>query len=239
MLAGSLLACPLGAAREITLEALPQGCAGAGVCDTPQRSAARLQLAALEGEAGGASDTGGVLSRLRKLTAEPEPEFLPVDQAFKVSVRARDAHTLVAEFVPAKGYYLYRDKLGVAPGADSGVAVKSLTLPRGEIKNDPNFGDTEVFHTPVQVVVALERKRAGEQRIGVETNFQGCAEAGLCYPPERKRFDVVLAAFDAGGTQARSVAAAAGGPGVAEQPPAPEPAAAVRRVAVCRGCARR
>ena len=160
------------------------------------------QLAALEGEPEAASDAGGVLSKLRKLTAEPEPEFLPADQAFKVSVRARDAHTLVAEFVPAKGYYLYRDKLGVAPSADSGVVVKSLTLPRGEVKNDPNFGDTEVFHGPVQAVVALERKRAGEQRIGVEAKFQGCAEAGLCYPPERKHFDVVLAAFDPGGGRA-------------------------------------
>jgi len=202
--------------QEITLEALSQGCADAGVCYTPQRSSARLQLAAVDGEVGTASDAGGVLSRLRKLTAEPE--FLPVDQAFKVSVRARDAHTLVAEFVPAKGYYLYRNKLGVMPAAGSGVVVKSLTLPRGEIKNDPNFGDTEVFYTPVQAVVVLGRKRGGEEHVSVEASFQGCAEAGLCYPPEHKRFDVVLAAFDSGAPPQRApakppAAAAASTPG--------------------------
>jgi thiol:disulfide interchange protein DsbD len=203
---------------------------------TPQRNSVSLHLAALEGEAGTASDAGGVLSRLRKLTAEPEPEFLPVDQAFQVSVRARDTHTLVAEFVPAKGYYLYRDKLGVAPSPDSGVVVKSLTLPRGEIKNDPNFGDTEVFHTPVQAVVALERKSAGEQRINVEASFQGCAEAGLCYPPERKRFEVVLAAFDAGGGKPRAAAAPAPAPlAAAPSPAAREPAAAAESLAAPAG----
>jgi thioredoxin:protein disulfide reductase len=209
--------------EEITLETLSQGCADVGVCYTPQRSSARLRLAAMDGEVEAAGDAGGVLSRLRKLTADPEPEFLPVDQAFKVSVRARDAHTLVAEFVPAKGYYLYRDKLGVAPAAGSGVVVKSLTLPRGEIKNDPNFGDTEVFHTPVQAVVALGRKRGGEQHISVETSFQGCADAGLCYPPERKRFDVVLAALDSGAPTQRAPAKLTAAAAASAQEPTLEP----------------
>jgi thiol:disulfide interchange protein DsbD len=193
-----------------------------------------------EGEAASAGESGGVLSKLRKLTAEPdaEPEFLPVDKAFQVSVRARDAHTVVAEFVPAKGYYLYRDKLGVAPDASPGVAVQSLTVPRGEMKNDPNFGDTEVFHGPVQAVLALERRHAGEQRISVEAKFQGCAEAGLCYPPERKRFDLVLAAFDTGAAKPRAAPAAAAAPpatAAAPQATAPVPAAAPKPSAAAPG----
>jgi len=212
--------------QEITLEALSQGCADAGVCYTPQRSSVRLQLAAVSGESATASDAGGVLSKLRALTADAEPEFLPVEQAFKVSVRARDAHSLVAEFVPAPGYYLYRDKLDVTTNAASGVAVKAVELPRGEMKSDPNFGDTEVFHGPVQAVAALERRHAGEQRISVETRFQGCAEAGLCYPPERKRFDVVLAAFGPFADTSRAEAAPARGPPAEAAPPAPEPQAA-------------
>lgn len=213
MVASGLLACPLRAAAQAD-DLLPP----------EQASGFSAQLAALEDEAGNASDAGGVLSKLRKLTAESEPEFLPVDQAFRVSVRARDAHTLVAEFVPAKGYYLYRDKLAVVLSADSGVAVKSLSLPRGEVKNDPNFGDTEVFHGPVQALVALERKGGGEQRVGVEAKFQGCAEAGLCYPPERKHFDVVLAALDAGGGKRLAAPPAVPIPRVAAQSPAPTPA---------------
>ncbi len=180
-------------------------------------------------EAGTTSDGGGVLSKLRKLTAEPEPEFLPVDKAFKVSVQARDAHTLVAEFVPAKGYYLYRDKLGVAARTGSGVTVEAVQLPRGELKSDPNFGDTEVFHAPVQAIATLKRKSPGAQHISVEASFQGCAEAGLCYPPERKKFNVVLAAYDvarpgdAGAGQPRAVPSPPATPVAAIQSPAAEP----------------
>jgi thiol:disulfide interchange protein DsbD len=213
--------------EEITLEALSQGCADAGVCYTPQRSSVRLHLAAASGESAAATDTGGVLSKLRALTSDSEPEFLPVEKAFKVSVRARDAHTLVAEFVPAAGYYLYRDKLDVTTSPGSGVAVKAVELPRGEMKSDPNFGDTEVFHRPVQAVVALERQRSDRQRVSVEARFQGCAEAGLCYPPERKRFDVVLAAFSPPADTSRAEAAPAPQPLADVAPPsAPEPSAA-------------
>ena len=234
-LAAGLLGCPLRSAAQVDaddpLSPEPpsrfsaQGMDGGG-------AGVRWRIAlSEEGETAG--DAGGVLSKLRKLSAEPEPEFLPVDRAFQVSVHARDPHTLVAEFVPAKGYYLYRDKLGVKPSAESGVTVKSLTVPRGEMKSDPNFGDTEVFHGPVQAVVALERQRPGEQRISVETRFQGCADAGLCYPPERKRFDVVLAAFDASAPRAAAapdsrppVREGGAGPQLAPASPAPPSAAA-------------
>ena len=218
--------------RQLALFALLLACS---LLACPPQTFAQAQ----EGEAPSASDGGGVLSKLRKLTAEAEPEFLPVDKAFQVSVRARDAHTVVAEFVPAKGYYLYRDKLGVTPDGGAGVTVKALTVPRGEIKNDPNFGDTEVFHGPVQAVLALDRTHGGEQRIGVETKFQGCAEAGLCYPPERKRFDVVLAAFDPGATKARAAAAPVPSPTprAATPSPVPEPAAAAPRAAPPRAAA--
>ena len=145
-----------------------------------------------------ATHSGGALAKLRNLTSESEPEFLPVDEAFKVTVSAKDASTLIAELVPAQGYYLYRDKIAIRIADGSGVAAAEVTLPRGEMKSDPNFGDTEVFHNPVQAVIALHRPRSGEQRVNVEVRFQGCAEAGLCYPPEAKRFDLVLAAFEPG-----------------------------------------
>lgn len=211
--------------REITLEALSQGCADAGVCYTPQLSSMRLHLAAAEAQSTNGSD-GGVLAKLRKLTVAPEPQFLPVDQAFKVQVRARDASTLVAEFSPAPGYYLYRDKIGVSVVEGAQVKVRSISLPRGEMKSDPNFGDTEVFHTPVQALVALERHQSAEQHVRVEAHFQGCADAGLCYPPERKRFDLVLTALEGGRGSTLSAKPSARSRSIAATPTPEQPGAA-------------
>jgi thiol:disulfide interchange protein DsbD len=136
----------------------------------------------------------GVIDKLRALTGDAQPEFLPVEKAFAVTLAAADAHTLVAEFQPAQGYYLYRDKFAFTlPGA-SGVRIARIELPRGELKHDPNFGDTEVFHQRVRALIRVERERRGEQHLTVEARYQGCAEAGLCYPPETRRFDLVLAA---------------------------------------------
>jgi thioredoxin:protein disulfide reductase len=144
-----------------------------------------------------ASDAGGALSKLHSLAAsnEAEEEFLPVDKAFRVDVKVQDAHTLVAEFAPADTYYLYRDKIAFLLSKDSGISIAKVSLPPGEMKSDPNFGDTEVFHRPFQAVLTLDRSRARDAlRLLVEARYQGCSEKGLCYPPAKKSFDLALAA---------------------------------------------
>ena len=182
----------------LQLQAVSQGCADAGMCYMPQKQTVRLQLAAAQVAAPG----GGVLSKLRQMTgqAEAEPDFLPPDQAFKVRVALREPGTIVADLVPAKGYYLYRDKIAFALPKGSTSALGRIDLPRGEKKDDPNFGPTEVFHRPVQARIALAN--GAEQRIALEVRYQGCADAGLCYPPEKKTFDLVLAAARPGGSVA-------------------------------------
>jgi thiol:disulfide interchange protein DsbD len=148
-----------------------------------------------------ASTESGVLSKLRQFAgqqAEAEPEFLPPDQAFKVRVTVQDANTLAADFIPAQGYYLYRDKIRFTLPEGGQVSVASVELPAGERKDDPNFGVTQVYHTPVQARVALARVDRAEQPIALEVRYQGCADQGLCYPPEKKVFNLVLAAAEAG-----------------------------------------
>ncbi len=179
-----------------------QGCADVGICYTPQTRWFKLNLA-LAGSST-LSDAGGVLSKLKQFAGggenTQEEAFLPVEQAFKVSVKAQDANTLVAEFKPAEGYYLYRDKTGlnIAPG--SGVSISKLSLPRGEKKSDPNFGETEVFHRPFQATASLARTGSGKQSIAVDVKFQGCSEKGLCYPPTTQRVHLVLAQSDTAGS---------------------------------------
>ena len=126
-----------------------------------------------------ASNAEGFLDRLG---GAKQPVFLPPDQAFALDVSVRDAHTLQANFTITPGYYLYRDKISFTTN-DTAIKVASVKLPRGEIKNDPNFGATEVFHNSFQAEITLERGATNAEIITLNAKYMGCSEQGLCYPP--------------------------------------------------------
>jgi thiol:disulfide interchange protein DsbD len=212
---------------EITLDVAgkTQDCIDANGCFRTLLKAKPLILAAREGTS--ASDAGGPLSKLRALAAggDAEEEFLPMDKAFKVDVKVKDAHTLVASFSPADSYYLYRDKIGFATSGAPGIAIAKVELPPGEKKSDPTFGDTEVFHRPFQAVITLDRSTVRDAtRMSIDARYQGCSEKGLCYPPAKKRFDLTLAAWsrseDGAGAAAPKARSAQVESSVAATPPA-------------------
>ena len=138
-----------------------------------------------------ASNAEGFLDRLSNLSASKQPDFLPPDEAFGLEVIARDAHTLQASFNVTPTYYLYRDKITFA-SKDSSVKVAAVNLPKGEIKHDPNFGDTEVYHRSFQALITLDRTSNAANAITLNAVYQGCSEEGLCYPPITKTLLVNL-----------------------------------------------
>ena len=105
---------------------------------------------------------------------------LSVDEAFRLSAHRDTDASLRLEWQVAPGHYLYRDKIVVAAEAPLAVAT-----PAGEMKDDPNFGLTEIYHDRVIVPVEGEAARAGVLRI----TYQGCSEGGLCYPPVTRSLD--------------------------------------------------
>lgn len=113
--------------------------------------------------------------------AAPARELLAPERAFAFSARALDERTLEARFVIARGYYLYRDKIRfrVEPGA----LASAPALPAGQIKDDEFFGRVETFRSQLVVRLPLERPVPGE-RITLKAESQGCAEVGVCYPPQ-------------------------------------------------------
>jgi thiol:disulfide interchange protein DsbD len=173
-------------AQSAVLVATSQGCADVGVCYVPHTQKATLLLPAAASSAGAA-----------------DAQFLPPDQAFKVEVKSLDANTVRAHFTPADGYYIYRDKTAFSVQQPAGVQVADVSLPRGEMKSDPNFGDVEVFHRPFDAVIALAGARA-TRKVTLQAVYQGCADAGLCYPPITKTFEVAL--LTAGGATPASSA---------------------------------
>ena len=112
---------------------------------------------------------------------EPEPKLLPPEQAFRFSARALDARTLEASFLVADGYYLYRDKLKFAVEPAS-TGLKVAELPAGKRKHDPFFGDVETYRGMVKVRLSLAAGSAGDT-IVLKADSQGCADLGVCYPP--------------------------------------------------------
>lgn len=131
--------------------------------------------------------------RLGALLGKPaQDQLLDPDQAFRISVTARGPDTLVAQLSPASGYYLYRDKLRFRLQDADGVSIRDTRLPKGQIKSDPTFGKTEVYHEPVNVELALSRK-GGPRTVTLLASYQGCHERlGVCYPPAEKSVKLTL-----------------------------------------------
>lgn len=107
-------------------------------------------------------------------------DFLPAKQAFEFSARVDPGQGLRLHWQIAKGYHLYRERIRVRmAGVD--LTGKLLSLPAGKRVYDSNFGkEVEVYETAVDLKLASP---AG-QGDTLELTWQGCADAGLCYPPE-------------------------------------------------------
>jgi thioredoxin:protein disulfide reductase len=130
-----------------------------------------------------------------------EDEFLPLDQAFKVSIRSENK-TMLVDLAPAEGYYLYRERLNFTIKNAAEASISNVNLPKGEIKEDPSFGKVEVYHHPLQAAIELKPASATGTAL-LQVGYQGCSEKGLCYPPSQKLYKVNFAA----GTVAEATAA--------------------------------
>ncbi|WP_192036786.1 protein-disulfide reductase DsbD [Halomonas sp. YLGW01] len=109
-------------------------------------------------------------------------DFLPVEEAFIPHAWIDDDRVMVG-IEAADGYYLYRHRLGVE-SATPGVSLGEPTLPAGTFKQDEFLGEVYVFHD--RVVFPTPVEGAGDAgAITLTLDYQGCAEAGLCYPPEQ------------------------------------------------------
>ncbi|HUW28824.1 MAG TPA: protein-disulfide reductase DsbD [Sulfuriferula sp.] len=195
-----------GNAQSVKLKAVSQGCADAGVCYTPMDSVTTIKLAAADPASPQAS-TGqptGVLAGLHNLgeqiTGNAPPQFLPPDQAFKLSLSAADSQTLKASFTPAPSYYLYKNKIHFTVKSPAGVSVAKVTLPAGDIEQDPNFGRLEIYHHDFSGDITLSRPVGSADKVVVEASYQGCSEKGVCYPPISKTFTLTLPAAIAAGS---------------------------------------
>jgi len=119
-------------------------------------------------------------------------KLLPPEQAFRFAARALDSRTVEARFTVADGYYLYRDKLRFAAEPQA-VGLAAPALPPGKVKEDAFFGRVETFRDQVVVRLVLAGAQPG-QAVTVRAESQGCADVGVCYPPNTQQVIVTLPA---------------------------------------------
>jgi thiol:disulfide interchange protein DsbD len=123
---------------------------------------------------------GGLVS-----SARADDDFLPPEQAFKLSARMLDPHTAVVSYAIADGYYMYRERFKFAA---EGAKLGAAQVPAGKIKFDETFNkDVETYHKGVEIRIPVE----GSGPFTLNVTGQGCADKGLCYPPQDAAIQLV------------------------------------------------
>ncbi|MCP5466155.1 MAG: protein-disulfide reductase DsbD [Sinobacteraceae bacterium] len=175
-----------------------QGCADAGLCYPPTRwnTAVPLSgggaLAALLGRSEAAA-AGAAANPLAAPIPTDDGDFLPPDVAFRVAAFQDGPDRVRVEWQIEPGYYLYRNRLQFS--TDPALAqLGTAQLPQGKLKTDEFFGEQEVYYDTLVATLPVSRNGASALELPLSVGFQGCADAGLCYPPETRRLVVELPA---------------------------------------------
>ncbi|MCM5703346.1 protein-disulfide reductase DsbD [Larsenimonas salina] len=113
-----------------------------------------------------------------------EHQFLPVDRAFPYTSWVDDGR-LYVRFDNADGYYLYKRQFSLE-STTKGVTLGPLTLPPGTPKHDDYLGDIVAYYGQTTLSAPLQTARNDLETVQATLGFQGCADKGLCYPPESR-----------------------------------------------------
>ena len=138
-------------------------------------------------------------------------QFVPADRAFVFDFQ-QNQHDLNLTWQVKDGYYLYRKQISIAP---SQADIAEVKLPPGVWHEDEFYGKSEIYRKQLTVPITVNQAKSGAT---LTITYQGCADAGFCYPPETKT--VPLSEVSAG-----SAAAPAPAPATADPQEKPQPTA--------------
>ncbi|SUI04515.1 thiol:disulfide interchange protein DsbD [Salmonella enterica subsp. indica] len=124
-------------------------------------------------------------------------QFVPADRAFVFDFQ-QNQHDLTLSWQVKEGYYLYRKQISITP---TKADIAAVQLPAGVWHEDEFYGKSEIYRKRLNVPVTVNQAAAGAT---LTVTYQGCADAGFCYPPETKTVPLseVAAAIDATPTPA-------------------------------------
>ncbi len=169
-----------------------QGCyEPLGICYPPQTESFNLISQA---QASDSPAKTGIFSQGNVFTINPDEEFLPVDEAFQLVITNTDTNRVVANFEAAEGYYLYKPHIKFN-SENPQIILSEINYPEGIVKDDPHFGEIEVYYGNATIPINLARL-AKTNDLSLVAEYQGCAEDGICYQPQTRKIEMTLADFD-------------------------------------------
>ena len=144
-----------------------------------------------------------------------QDQFLDVDKAFVFSAVADGGERVLLDWQIAPGYYLYRHRVS-AKTATPGFLLGDVAMPEGHKKTDEFFGDVEVYYDLLSASLPLTRPE-GASSLELAVTYQGCADAGLCYPPVTKTVHIELPPPGTAPASAAGVGGSDGGSGMVSE----------------------
>jgi len=171
------------AGDTVALKLKWQGCADAGLCYPPSVWDATVKVAAAT-----KSTADKIFDRAKPQVVEGEDEYLDPEVAFVLTAEAQSSNNVQLNWRIADGYYLYKQRIKFEP-ANAAQPVGALVLPKGLPHSDEYFGEQEIYRQSLDASFSVP---PGAKTADVKVTYQGCADAGLCYPPITKVLNVSL-----------------------------------------------
>lgn len=115
------------------------------------------------------------------------PQFLPVEEAYRLEVDILDEHNVRLYWQIAPNYYLYQHRFAFSLEDTTGPIALGIDMPEGLPHQDEYFGEVEIFYHSADIALQLTRNT---RNATLSVTSQGCADAGLCYPPHKQFFEL-------------------------------------------------
>lgn len=120
--------------------------------------------------------------------AAADKALLHPDEAFLITATSQNVGEIQVQWEIAEGYYLYKDKFQFT--LEAPVTLGQVSLPKGKIKQDEFFGEIATYRGRDSALLAV----TGAGPTTLKVSYQGCADQGVCYPPQRKTFTLDIPA---------------------------------------------
>ena len=133
--------------------------------------------------------------------ANVEPDLLEPERAFQLSARRKDQKTVELQYKIAEGYYMYKGRFKFAVEPPASAKLGKAVLSKGKMKQDATFGRVETYRDSVRILLPIAsfgkgNLRADDLLLRLSVTSQGCADAGVCYPPLRQTVTLAPTGFD-------------------------------------------
>lgn len=182
---------------QLSVNVSLQGCADIGVCYPPQTQAVLVEVpAAAKDNAATATEDSSALSRIASpliagLGFGDSSEILDPNIAFTISAGEVSNGAVPISWQIEDDYFLYRHKYNVEVLDPQGVQLGEVEISPGKKKTDQFFGEVEIHRSNSSMQVSL-MELGDADTVTLKVGYQGCADAGICYPPQYKELEVVV-----------------------------------------------